>query len=119
MGIFLKDFYDITHTNVNFTSYDKKITICGPKSSNEFCDLLRSDKAAEDNCIRCDAAAFETAAKMKSRYIYQCHIELTEIIAPIVIEGKELGWFMTGGYFKTNPAGNYGFVYTIDASNIK
>ncbi len=93
----LKDFYEVTSIRVLFRSYEHKTgTRYPPKSFETFCSLIRCNPRIEDMCQACDAHAFEMANQTGKVYVYQCHMGLTEAVAPVFVQGKAVGCLMMG-----------------------
>ena len=103
IGVLLKDFNTLTGTRIAFCSYDFKESIAEPKDISRFCKILRMDENANKKCQECDRGAFESAAQTKGLYIYECHVGLTEGVAPVIIEDKLLGYLMMGQTLKHIP----------------
>ena len=95
----LKDFYTVT--GIRITVFDESFTeiAAWPEDRADFCRLVRTDPAAEAECIRCDKAACKIAAKKHGTHIYECHAGLKEAIMPIYLDTLLVGYLFFGHVF--------------------
>ncbi len=88
----IRDFNLITKIRITVFDADfKEVTSCQNQKA-PVCAFLRKDREFDDQCIICDKSHMIQALKTDNPYIYTCHCGLTEIIAPLRIEGKAVGY---------------------------
>ena len=90
------DFYNIT--NIQIVLYDKnRIHLYSyPERHCAFCGAIRSNPELEKKCINCDNIGFNVCDKTRKPYIYKCHMNLFEAIAPIIENDIIIGYMMIG-----------------------
>ena len=91
-----ENFYHIT--GVMIVLYDKSRTLIYsyPEQMYGFCDQIRKVPKLAEKCLECDNRGFDICDKTKKPYIYQCHMNLLEAIAPIIENGIIIGYMMLG-----------------------
>ncbi len=91
-----ENFYNIT--GVMIVLYDKSRTLIYsyPEQMYGFCDQIRKVPKLAGKCFECDNRGFDICDKTKKPYIYQCHMNLLEAIAPIIENGIIIGYMMLG-----------------------
>jgi AraC-like DNA-binding protein len=92
----LSDFHLLTGIRVAFVTHDMRHAVSVPADMAPFCRLLRKDPDAQDSCLACDQAAFSAAGTTGSLQLYTCHAGLIEAVAPILDNGRLLGFLMMG-----------------------
>lgn len=90
------DLYRITGIKAVVYDADMKIVYSHPETMGTFCTAIRRLPALCAECIACDRAGFEKCRTTKDICIYQCHMGLTEAIAPIMDNGMVTGYLMFG-----------------------
>ncbi|MDA3845330.1 MAG: PocR ligand-binding domain-containing protein [Vallitaleaceae bacterium] len=98
----LYDFYTLTGVRVVIFDNDFHEIVAYPTIHSDFCQLLRSDKQANDACRNCDYAACLTSKKNQHYYTYRCHVGLTETVVPINADGIVIGYIMFGQMLLTD-----------------
>ena len=90
------DFYNLT--GLLIVLYDEKFNIVHyyPKKFSPFCTEVRRSPALMENCLQCDRYGFDLCREKKELFIYQCHMGLTEAVAPIMDGGEIIGYLMLG-----------------------
>ncbi len=68
----------------------------GPKGLSPFCAGLRRRSEGLRRCRECDAQWIARTRKSGRTWVYQCHAGLSEVVAPIVVNGKCVGEVMGG-----------------------
>jgi AraC-like DNA-binding protein/ligand-binding sensor protein len=68
----------------------------GPKGLSPFCAGLRRRAEGIRRCRECDAQWIARTRKTGRTWVYQCHAGLSEVVAPIVVNGKCIGEVMGG-----------------------
>ncbi|MBN2309915.1 MAG: PocR ligand-binding domain-containing protein [Candidatus Hydrogenedentes bacterium] len=74
----------------------------GPQGQSAFCTALRRHPEGNRRCHECDAKWIARARKSGRSWTYQCHAGLSEVIAPIVVNGKRIGEIMGGQVLSTD-----------------
>lgn len=92
----MKDFHKFTHVRIVVLDEEFMEIAAYPNRHSSFCKELRNDERALKRCKECDYNACVVAKKTKASYIYKCHAGLTEVISPIMIDEKILGYIMLG-----------------------
>ena len=93
----LESFHSLVKARIGFCDLEGKEILCYPVPRSEYCNTIRSNKAGDNACRRCDEYAFQRAAKIKGPYVYQCHAGLIEMTAPIISpEEGRIGFLMIG-----------------------
>lgn len=95
----LEDFYNLTKIRITVFNDRFEELIAYPAQVAPFCQLLRNDPNAKEQCRRCDKKACATASSRHSTYIYQCHAGLTEAISPIYLGSILIGYLFFGHVF--------------------
>lgn len=90
---------DISKTaNMKCVLYDERFRVIYsyPHTMHPFCSVVRENEDMSRRCLMCDNIGRENTVKENQRYIYKCHMGLTECIAPIVKGGNVIGFLMVG-----------------------
>lgn len=92
----VEDFYSIT--NIKIVLYDdrRNILYSYPEDMCEFCSIVRSNPKLAEKCLGCDNIGFDKCDQLRRPYIYKCHMQLTEAVAPIIENGLIIGYMMMG-----------------------
>ena len=77
-------------------------TPLGPQGQSAFCAALRKHPEGDRRCHECDAKWIVRARKSGRSWAYQCHAGLSEVIVPIVVNGKRIGEVMGGQLASTD-----------------
>lgn len=95
----LEDFYKLT--SIRITIFDENFheLAAYPEHLNSFCQLIRSDANALEECRKCDMRACEMAAQRHTTFTYQCHAGMTESIAPLFLGNIVIGYLLFGQLF--------------------
>lgn len=90
------DFYNLT--GLLIVLYDEKFNLvhCYPKKFSPFCAEIRRSPALTEFCMQCDLHGLNHCRETKELFIYQCHMGLTEAVAPIMDGGEIIGYLMLG-----------------------
>ena len=100
--LLMEDFYKFT--NMRIVVFDDAFIEVAtyPNRHSSFCKELRSNNELLKRCKECDYNACMIAKKSKSSYIYKCHAGLTEVVSPIMIDEKIVGYIMLGQILEVN-----------------
>lgn len=90
------DIYTITGIKPVIYNAKMQIIYAHPLAMCAFCKELRKDPINESRCLYCDQTGFEACRKSGELYIYQCHMGLTEAVAPIIDRGSVIGYLLFG-----------------------
>lgn len=96
----LVDFHKLTKFKIVLYDADRKPLYSYPEGMCTFCRTVRSDPNLAKMCIDCDNVGFDICEKTKSPHIYECHMSVTEAIAPIYAEEILVGYLMFGQILK-------------------
>ena len=95
----LKNFYTLTQIRITvFNDHFEEIASY-PEERSPFCQLIRHNEEALEQCRLCDMDACRIASQRKSTYIYRCHAGLYEAIAPIIMGNITIGYLFFGHVF--------------------
>ena len=92
----LIDFYTITQTKIAVYDANKKFLYSYPEDLCSFCKGVRSNACLAKKCLDCDNVGFDACDKTGKPYIYKCHMNLVEAIAPIYENDIPIGYIMIG-----------------------
>ncbi len=92
----LEDFYNITNFRIALFDEHFNELLAYPSRLSDFCKIIRSDHELYESCRFCDFNGFCRCQKTKEPVIYQCHMNLTEIIFPIISSNVIIGYLMCG-----------------------
>ena len=95
----LRDFYTITQIRITVFDETFRELAAYPEHVASFCQILRTDSRALEECKKCDAKACEIAAGERTSYTYQCHAGLTESIVPLYMGNITIGYLLFGHVF--------------------
>lgn len=92
----LVDFHNLTRFKIVLYDADRKVLYSYPETMCDFCKAVRSQPALAKKCIDCDNIGFDICDQTRQPYIYECHMSVTEAIAPIWSNGIHVGYLMFG-----------------------
>lgn len=98
----LEDFYKLTQIRITVFDENFHELISFPEKIAPFCQIIRTDELAYEECKKCDAHACEIAAKQHKTFTYQCHAGMTESIAPLFLGNLLIGYLLFGHVFSYN-----------------
>lgn len=95
----LKDFYALA--KIRTTVFDENFheLTAYPEQVAPFCQIIRTDEYAYEQCRKCDRHACQIAAGRKTAYTYLCHAGLTESIVPLYLGNILIGYLLFGHVF--------------------
>jgi len=91
---FQRLFFKLTGLYTTFIDIEGNF-ITSDRGLRPFC-LLIAKFGMKQKCDECNINACKKVVKLKSPLIYKCFAGLTEIISPIIVQGKVLGAVLTG-----------------------
>lgn len=92
----LADFHNLTKFKIVLYDTDRNVLYSYPETMCDFCKAVRAKPALAKKCIACDNIGFDICDRTKSPHIYECHMTVTEAIAPIYSGGIHVGYLMFG-----------------------
>ena len=92
----LEEFYNITNILVVIFDDERKSILSYPHSMCDFCRMVRTNEELAEKCRKCDHTGFDECDKTGEPYIYKCHMNLYEAVAPIREDGVTIGYMMIG-----------------------
>ncbi len=95
----LKDYYTVTEIRITVFDEDFNEITAYPKRRPALCEKARSLSEINAKCRECDKYACKIAAKGQTPYIYKCHLGLTEIILPLIVNKEVFGYLFFGNIF--------------------
>ena len=91
-----KEFYDITNVKIVLWDDERNNLFSYPDTMCEFCSLVRTNDELAKKCYDCDKIGFDECDRTGEPYIYRCHMNLYEAVAPIKENGIIIGYMMIG-----------------------
>lgn len=90
------DFYNLT--GLLIVLYDESFNIvhCYPQKLSPFCAEVRRSQRLFERCMECDRYGLNLCREKKELFIYQCHMGMTEAVAPIMDGNEIIGYLMLG-----------------------
>lgn len=95
----LEDFYKLTKIRITVFDEDFHELAAYPEKIAPFCQIIRTDTRAHEQCKKCDTHACEIAAKQHKTFTYRCHAGMTENIAPLFLGKIVIGYLLFGHVF--------------------
>lgn len=92
----LVDFHALTKMRIIILDENFKRIAAFPEKSCGFCSILKSNPSARALCKNCDEEACIMCRESGRLNIYNCHAGLTEVAAPIKMNGIAVGYVMFG-----------------------
>ncbi len=62
----------------------------------DFCKEIRRSKKLTDKCLACDRQGLLASMQSQDICIYHCHMDLIEAVAPVIENGRAVGYLMLG-----------------------
>lgn len=90
------EFYDITNVKLVLWDDERRNLFSYPDTMCEFCRLVRTNDELAKKCLDCDKIGFDECDRTGEPYIYKCHMNLYEAVAPIKENGIIIGYMMIG-----------------------
>lgn len=90
------NFYTLTHIQIVLYNSERQIIYAYPDKLCPYCQQIRSNKKLQSKCLDCDNIGLDICAKTRRPYIYNCHMNLVEAVAPICENNIIIGYMMIG-----------------------
>ncbi len=91
-----EDIYQATGIKPVLYNADMQVLYAHPMSMGRFCTAVRQSPALMEKCLSCDRAGLARCREDQDICIYQCHMGLTEAAAPILEDGRVMGYLLFG-----------------------
>ena len=91
-----EDIYQATGIKPVLYNADMQVLHAHPLSMGSFCTAVRKHPGLMEKCLECDRAGLEQCRKNHDICIYRCHMGLTEAAAPILEDGRVIGYLLFG-----------------------
>lgn len=95
----LKDYYTVTEIRITVFDENFNELTAYPKKRAALCERARLNPDIDTKCRECDKNACKVASKAKTPYIYKCHLGLTEIIFPLIVNDEVRGYLFFAHIF--------------------
>lgn len=92
----MKDFYILTGIRIVIFDDTFQEILAWPESHCTFCKLMHNTPATQKKCKESDHSSFLRCKKTGLLEVYHCHAGLVEATAPLIDNGKLLGYIMFG-----------------------
>lgn len=92
----LRNFYILTGMTISLTDTNHIGVAAYPTTPDTFCNIMRQLPEFQCRCIENNTKAFNKVRKTKKLELHICHAGLTEATAPIIKNGKVIGYLMFG-----------------------
>lgn len=100
---FLRDFATVTGITSCAMTSDREYLVENTPPYNRLCfDIIRSTEEGRRRCIDADLALMAQVKEAKRYGIHICHNGLVDMAAPIIVEGKDIG-YVVGGQVLSKP----------------
>lgn len=90
------DFYAIANMKIVLYDEERRVLYSYPEKMCGLCEIVRKNPALAKKCIECDNIGLDNCTKSGKPYIYRCHMNLAEAVAPISENGIIIGYLMLG-----------------------
>ncbi len=98
----LRELHTVSGFRMSLYDADGRQLYVYPQDMNPFCSLIQQDEEALACCHRFDREAFEQVKRTGEVYIYRCHCDLYEAVAPLYDFGVLSGYLMMGQVLDTS-----------------
>ncbi len=95
----VKSLVDIT-ISLDDSEFKNRFVPVTSMTQNPYCLYLRTKKEGAESCKRCDELHRKLALKEKNPGFYKCDFGLMDIVIPIRVEGKVIGYLVGGQIHK-------------------
>lgn len=85
-------------TGIKTVIYDENRNLlhAQPSGMCDFCKEIRRSGVLTQKCFKCDEYGFSMTREYEDICIYQCHMGLTEVMAPVMENGRIIGYLLAG-----------------------
>ena len=92
----IENLYKLCHVKVCIFDENMNEILFYPKKYTPLCALVRKTDQGVEKCKKADIARFEEVRRIKQTKMYICPYGLTEVFAPIIINGRVVGFMNLG-----------------------
>ena len=87
-------------TGLKFVIYDanRRIVAAEPSTMCTFCSEIRKNPELTERCLSCDAYGFDQCDRTMQPCTYHCHMNVMEVVAPIMDKNYRIGYVMIGQF---------------------
>ena len=87
-------------TGLKFVFYDasRNILVSRPDRMCSFCEEIRRSPELTRKCLDCDAFGFDQCDRTRKLCAYHCHMNVLEVVAPILDKNYRIGYVMIGQF---------------------
>lgn len=98
----LQQLYLVSGFRMSLFDAEGKLLCIYPKEANPFCSLIQQEERGMACCLQYDKKALERARQTGEIWIYRCHCDLYEAVAPLYDFGVLSGYLMMGQVLDTS-----------------
>ncbi|MBQ7901265.1 MAG: PocR ligand-binding domain-containing protein [Clostridia bacterium] len=91
-----EEFYNITNVKIVLWDDERRCLYSYPDTMCDFCEMVRTNDELSKKCLNCDKIGFDECDRTGEPYVYKCHMNLYEAVAPIKENGVIIGYMMIG-----------------------
>ncbi len=92
----VEDFYGVTKLGIELYDENKNMLFRYPQKEIDFCNILGNTPEFKSACDKCNVYGFEKCTELRKPYVYRCHMNLTEVFAPIIENDVIIGYITLG-----------------------
>lgn len=92
----IQAFYALSGIRVGLLYANTQEFFSYPEERCSFCSIVRASQEVNKKCMECDLLHMEKCKKVNAPVIYNCHLGLTEVIAPLKEDNVIICYFMFG-----------------------
>ena len=92
----MEDFFILTGMRMVLFDENFNVLLKFHSDIDNFCEYMRKNKDFNKKCEYSDRCSFERCKKSRALDIYKCHTGLTEATAPLIENGRTIGYMMFG-----------------------
>lgn len=96
--LILRNFYELTDTNLCFFDSNFQILATYPDSIKPFCEYVRGCKDKQQKCLISDVSHCQQAQKTRKPLTYTCHAGIVETVVPVFSDSTNIGYILFGQY---------------------
>ncbi len=98
----VEDLYGITKLGIELYDENKNMLFRYPNRETDFCNILGNTPGIGKNCDRCNVVGFKKCTELRKPYVYRCHMNLTEVFAPIIENDVIIGYITIGHIMRSS-----------------
>lgn len=98
----LRQLYLVSGFRMSLFDAEGKLLCIYPEKANPFCERIQQEEQGLARCLQHDRRALERAQQTGEIWIYRCHCDLYEAVAPLYDFGVLSGYLMMGQVLDTS-----------------